>query len=154
MRTGFPAAVDLPAEARAEQGGQLTTTFSYTGGVSLPALPPDFTFPRLGGRRQDIDFAFEAKRAAMGSYIVRRWAWDVAVQHDFHERRFAEKPFFEIRRGEERLGTLSFHMLSDHVRYGEFNLFPVYQGRGTGSAISFRSGRATLSSWGRSGRSR
>jgi len=35
-----------------------------------------------------------------------------------------EKPFFEIRRGDRRLGTLSLQVLHDHVRFGEFYLFP------------------------------
>jgi len=30
----------------------------------LPDLPPDLTFVRLGNDAGDIDFAFEAKRAA------------------------------------------------------------------------------------------
>jgi GNAT superfamily N-acetyltransferase len=103
--------------------------------VDLPALAPDLTFPALGARREDLDFAFEAKRAAMGPHIVRRWAWQEGFQRALHEQRFAEKPFYEIRRGGERLGTLSFHVCSDHVRFGEFYLFPEHQGRGTGSAI-------------------
>lgn len=71
----------------------------------------------------------------MGPHIVKRWAWDEAFQRDLHKRRFAEKPFFEVRRARQRLGTVSFQVLPDHVRFGEFYLFPVYQGQGTGSAI-------------------
>ena len=103
--------------------------------MRLPALPPDLAFPQLGAYREDIDFAFDAKEAAMEPHIVRRWAWDEAFQRDLHQRRFGEKPFFEIRRTGQRLGTVSFHVLSEHVRFGEFYLFPSHLGRGLGSVI-------------------
>jgi GNAT superfamily N-acetyltransferase len=101
----------------------------------LPDLPPDLTFPRLGMSPVDIDFAFEAKRAAMGPHITKRWQWDEAFQRDLHQRHYEERPFFEIRRAEQKLGTLSFQVLSDHVRFGEFYLFPEHHRQGTGSAI-------------------
>jgi GNAT superfamily N-acetyltransferase len=103
--------------------------------MKLPALLPDVTFPQLGQRQDDIDFAFEAKRAATEPHLVKRWGWDEAFQHDLHEPRFGEKPFFEIRRAGQRLGTVSFQVLPDHVRFGEFYLFPEHQGLGTGSAV-------------------
>lgn len=103
--------------------------------MNIPDLPPDLTFPGLGAAPDDIDFAFEAKRAAMGPYIVQRWGWDEALQRDLHGQRYREKPFFAISRGVERLGTLSFQVLADHVRFGEFYLFPAFQRQGTGSLI-------------------
>ena len=103
--------------------------------MSLPDLLPDLSFPRLSLCQEDVDFAFEAKRAAMGPHIVKRWPWDEAFQRALHERRFAEKPFFEIRRHDERMGTVSLQVLADHVRIGEFYLFPEHQGRGTGTAV-------------------
>ncbi len=103
--------------------------------MQIPDLPPDLTFPRLGAAAGDVDFAFEAKRAAMGPYIVQRWGWDEALQRDLHHQRYREKPFFEIRRGGDRLGTLSFLLFADHVRFGEFYLFPVFQRQGTGSVV-------------------
>ncbi len=103
--------------------------------MGLPDLPPDFTFPRLPGTAEAVEFAFEAKRAAMGPHIVRRWPWDEAFQRDLHRRRFGEKPLFEIRKGGRPIGTLSFQVAPDHVRFGEFYLFPAFQGRGIGSAV-------------------
>jgi len=101
----------------------------------LPALLPNFTFPQLGSGQQDIDFAFEAKRAAMGPHITKRWGWDEVFQREVHESRFKEKPFFEIRRAEQKLGTVSFQVLPGYVRFGEFYLFPEHQGQGVGSAV-------------------
>lgn len=101
----------------------------------LPALHPDFTFPQLETDRESVDFAFDAKKAAMGPYIAQRWGWDEAVQRQIHQSRVREKPFFEIRKAGDRLGTLSFQTLTEHVRFGEFYLFPQYQGKGIGSAV-------------------
>lgn len=71
----------------------------------------------------------------MGPHIIKRWPWDETFQRDLHARHFREKPFLEIRRSEQRLGTLSLHRQPDHIRFGEFYLFPDYQGHGTGSSI-------------------
>ncbi len=103
--------------------------------MELPDLPPDMNFRQLGGDPGDIACAFEAKRAAMGPHIIKRWPWDEVFQRDLHERHYSEKLFFEIRRSEQRLGTLSIQRQADHVRFGEFYLFPEHQGQGTGSAI-------------------
>lgn len=103
--------------------------------MDLPDLPPDLTFPRLGRDPADEDFAFEAKRAAMGPHILKRWNWDEAFQRDLHARHYREKPFFAIRRGDQRLGTLSLLRQSDHLRFGEFYLFPACQRQGIGTAV-------------------
>ena len=103
--------------------------------MDLPDLPPDITFPILPHTAEASDFAFEAKRAAMGPHIAARWGWDEAFQRDLHARRFAEKPFFRIDRAGCALGTLSLQAAPDHVRFGEFYLFPAFQRQGTGSAI-------------------
>ena len=103
--------------------------------MELPDLPPDLIFRRLNTDFGDIAFAFEAKRAAMGPHIVRRWKWDEAFQWELHRRQCEQKPFFEIRRTGQQLGTLSFQVLPDHVRFGEFYLFPEFQRQRTGSAI-------------------
>lgn len=78
--------------------------------MDLPDLPPDFTFPWLPGTTEAVAFAFEVKRAAMGPHIVRRWPWDEAFQCDFHRRRFNGKPFFQVRKGSQAVGTLSFQV--------------------------------------------
>ncbi|KZM48070.1 acetyltransferase [Labrenzia sp. OB1] len=93
------------------------------------------TFPKLRTIPDDIDFAFEAKRAAMGPHIVQRWGWDEEFQRDLHLQRYQEKPFFEIRKAEHRLGTVSFQVFPDHVRLGEFYLFPDFQKKGIGSRV-------------------
>ena len=106
--------------------------------MEIPDLPPDLQFARLGTDPSHIDFTFEAKRTAMGPHIIKRWTWDEAFQRDLHERHFSEKPFFEIRRAEQRLGTLSFQRQTDHLRFGEFYLFPVYNSNSRSSGQPLR----------------
>jgi len=103
--------------------------------MEIPDLLPDLQFARLGTDPSHIDFAFEAKRAAMEPHIIKRWTWDEAFQREMHERNYSEKPFFGIQRAEQRLGTLSFQRQPDHLRFGEFYLLPKHQSRGVGSAI-------------------
>ncbi|MEP3045206.1 MAG: GNAT family N-acetyltransferase [Roseibium sp.] len=103
--------------------------------MDIPDLQPDLIFPKLRNIPCDINFAFEAKRAAMGPHIIPRWGWDDDLQRDLHLQRYQEKPFFEIKTAENRLGTVSFQILPDHVRFGEFYLFPDFQKKGLGSKV-------------------
>lgn len=103
--------------------------------MEIPDLPPDLRFARMPRTQEAANFAFEAKRAAMGPHIIRHWAWDEEFQRDRHLRNFDEKPFFQIIHAEHPVGTLSFQMKEDHFRLGEFYLFPARQGKGLGSAI-------------------
>ncbi|MGY2050559.1 GNAT family N-acetyltransferase [Methylobacterium sp. JK268] len=102
---------------------------------ALPDLPPDLTFTLLGSSAADSDFAFQAKREALGPHVAVRWGWDEAFQRRLHEERYREKPFFAIQRGDHRLGTVSLSVLTTHVRFGEFYLLPAFQARGTGTAV-------------------
>lgn len=103
--------------------------------MNLPDLPPDLTFPRLGNVPDDLDFAFQAKRAALGPHVAARWGWDEGFQRRVHEQRFSEKLFFRINRGSQRLGTISIEVWPTYMRFGEFYLFPEFQGQGTGTAV-------------------
>ena len=101
----------------------------------IPDLPPDLTFPRLGSSDAEIAFAMDAKRAAMGPHITQKWGWDETFQRKVHQQRFKEKPFYEIRTKQQRLGTVSFQEFVDHLRFGEFYIFPEFQNQGTGTRV-------------------
>lgn len=103
--------------------------------MDLPPLAPDLSFHRLGDGPDDMAFAYQAKRAAMEPHVTKRWAWDDAFQRDLHERNFHEKSFYQIRRSTLPLGTLALDHNADHLRLGEFYLFPAHQRHGTGTAI-------------------
>jgi GNAT superfamily N-acetyltransferase len=47
----------------------------------------------------------------------------------------AERPFLGIWRHSDAVGTLSWLIGDDHARFGEFYLFPRYQGAGLGTRI-------------------
>ena len=108
---------------------------AYVTAVDLPNLPPDLSFPRLGHLAEDVDFAFHAKRSALGPHVAARWVWDESFQREVHEQRYGAKPFFAIRRADQRLGTVSVEISTTHMRFGEFYLLPEFQGLGIGTAV-------------------
>jgi GNAT superfamily N-acetyltransferase len=103
--------------------------------MRLPDLPPDVKFPLLQKSAEALRYSFEAKRAALGPYITERWGWDEQFQLDAHLLRFHEKPFFRILQDLREAGTVSVMALADHIRFGEFYLFPDSQRKGLGSRI-------------------
>jgi GNAT superfamily N-acetyltransferase len=103
--------------------------------MHLPDLLPDVRFHVLPQNEAGLRYSFEAKRSALGPYIVERWGWDEAFQVQTHRARFGEKPFFKIVRSGCDAGTVSFMRLGDHIRFGEFYLFPDCQRQGLGTRI-------------------
>ena len=101
----------------------------------LPDLPPDLRFPLLERSDEAFRYSFEAKRAALGPYIVERWGWDEQFQLQVHQARFNEKPFFRIVHDRRDAGTVSVMTLAGHIRFGEFYLFPDRQRKGLGGRI-------------------
>ena len=84
---------------------------------------------------RDFEFAFCAKKDAMGHHISTRWGWDEDYQRSIHEQRWSEKPWFIVMLGGDRIGTLSIHEESECVRFGEFYLLSEYRRRGFGTII-------------------
>jgi GNAT superfamily N-acetyltransferase len=103
--------------------------------MHLPDLPPDIRFPVLPRSEEALRYSFAAKRAAMGPYIVERWGWDEAFQVQMHRARFDSKPFYKIAQDGRDIGTVSVVWLGDHIRFGEFYLFPEKQRNGLGTKI-------------------
>ena len=58
--------------------------------MHIPSLLPDLHFPALPHDKDALRYSFEAKRMAMGPYIVAHWGWDEALQLRLHRERFAE----------------------------------------------------------------
>lgn len=83
----------------------------------------------------DFDFAFEAKRQAMGPHIISKWVWDEDYQLAAHKQRWEEKPWFVIEMDDRPIGTVSIHRLEHYVRFGEFYLLSEFQNKGIGTAI-------------------
>jgi hypothetical protein len=49
---------------------------------------------------RDFEFAFQAKKDAMGPHISARWGWDEEYQLSVHKQRWSEKPWFIVTLGE------------------------------------------------------
>ena len=84
---------------------------------------------------QDFNFAYEAKKQAMGPHIISKWGWDEIYQLATHKQRWEEKPWFILRINEDLIGTVSIHHLNQHVRFGEFYLINEFRNKGIGTQI-------------------
>lgn len=93
---------------------------------------------RIDAIEQDFEFAFLAKKQAMGPYITSRWGWDEKHQRDVHTIRWLEKPWFILWFEGKRIGTVSIHFLEEHVRFGEFYLIDGCRNRGLGTKVLTR----------------
>lgn len=83
----------------------------------------------------DCEFAFLAKKDAMGHHISARWGWDEEYQRSIHEQRWSEKPWHIVMLGEEPIGTVSIHEQPEFIRLGEFYLLGAFRRRGLGTSI-------------------
>jgi ribosomal protein S18 acetylase RimI-like enzyme len=86
-------------------------------------------------RPDESDFAFEAKRDAMGPHIEAKWGWDEDFQRRHHAKRWAERSWFIICLGRDRIGTVALDWEPTHLQFGEFYIFGNYRGRGLGSVV-------------------
>lgn len=84
---------------------------------------------------QDFEFALAVKRQALGPYVEARWGWNDAFQREIHRQRWAERPWAIIVCGDQRVGTVSVARMDDHIRFGEFYLFPCFQRQGIGTEV-------------------
>ena len=103
--------------------------------TNLPVLEPDIGFELLPFDEEAFEFCFSVKKEALGPHICARWPWDECYQREVHLARMTEKPFFSILQNAVRVGTLSWLVYPDHVRFGEFYLFEEYQRQGLGTRI-------------------
>ncbi|TAG46628.1 MAG: N-acetyltransferase [Betaproteobacteria bacterium] len=86
-------------------------------------------------RSDEIDFAFEVKRDAMGPHIVTKWAWDEDFQMGHHSKRWAERTWYIICCDSDRIGTVALDWEATHLRFGEFYILGKHHGQGIGSKV-------------------
>jgi GNAT superfamily N-acetyltransferase len=84
---------------------------------------------------EDIEFAFEAKRDAIGPHVTVRWGWDETFQREHHQKRWGEKPWQVIVFDEKTVGTVSIDVQPTHLRFGEFYILQPYRGQGLGTRV-------------------
>lgn len=80
-------------------------------------------------------FAFHVKRVALGPHIASKWGWDDALQRRFHDERWLGRSWFIIEYGGCNIGTVSVNEFPEHIQFGEFYIFPEYQGKGVGTIV-------------------
>lgn len=83
----------------------------------------------------DLAFAFDAKRNAMGAHIAARWGWDEKLQLEHHRSRWASKPWKIITLGTTPVGTVSINWEPTHMQFGEFYILDTYRNRGLGAQV-------------------
>ena len=82
-----------------------------------------------------FEFAFIAKKEALGPHVAVKWGWDDAFQRRIHSERWASRSFFRIVVDGEPAGTVAIDESPTHVQFGEFYLLPPFQRRGIGGRV-------------------
>ena len=83
----------------------------------------------------DYEFAFDAKRQALGPYVEARWGWDDAFQRTLHRQHWNKRPWSVITSGGQRVGTVAVTRTPTHFQFDEFYLLPRFQKQGIGSEV-------------------
>lgn len=83
---------------------------------------------------EDSEFAYEAKKKALGSYVRQVWGWDEDEQRRLHLRRFATRDFQVITAFGADVGVLALCREPDCLRVNQLLVLPEYQARGVGTA--------------------
>jgi len=83
----------------------------------------------------DLEFAFEVKRDALGPYVAERWGWDDALQMQHHHKQWVEKPWQIILCVGIPVGTVSVHWKPTHLQFGEFYITSSHRRQGLGTAV-------------------
>jgi GNAT superfamily N-acetyltransferase len=82
-----------------------------------------------------FEFAFLAKKEALGPHVAVKWGWDDAFQRRVHSEKWAAKSFFRILVDGEAAGTVAIDESPSHVQFGEFYLLPPFQRKGVGGKV-------------------
>ena len=95
--------------------------------MNIPNLRP--------AREDEFDFAFEAKRQAMGPHIMAKWGWNEELQLAHHKSRWEEKPWSIIVVDNTAIGTVSLDWRAEYLQFGEFYIFDAYRAQGFGTRV-------------------
>ena len=82
-----------------------------------------------------FEFAFRAKKEALGPHVAVKWGWDDERQRRVHSEKWAAKRFFRILVDGEAAGTVAIDESSSHIQFGEFYLLPPFQRKGVGGKV-------------------
>jgi len=85
--------------------------------------------------QDDSQFAFDAKKAAVGEYVRETYGWDEQEQRRLHEKRFCPSAIRIIMSAGRSIGLVSIHQADDRVHLRKLFLLPEAQGKGVGSQV-------------------
>jgi ribosomal protein S18 acetylase RimI-like enzyme len=80
----------------------------------------------------DVEFAFQIKKAAFQIYIEKVWGWDEKEQRKIHKRRFDEQEFKIIQVSGADVGLLSLIRDDNFLKLNQIFILPKFQGKGIG----------------------
>ena len=83
----------------------------------------------------DSQFAFDAKKAALGEYIGQTFGWDEDEQWRLHERRFCPSATRIIVSAGEDVGLVTVRREEGLLRLLQLFVLPEAQGQGIGSQV-------------------
>lgn len=86
----------------------------------------------------DIEFAYQTKKAAFRRYVEKVWGWDEKEQRQLHERRFSSQDLYVIQASDIDVGILATVREPDCVKVNQLFILPEYQSRGIGAACMMR----------------
>jgi ribosomal protein S18 acetylase RimI-like enzyme len=86
----------------------------------------------------DSDFAYQAKKTALGRCIEQVWGWDEEEQRRLHEDRFARREYRVIQTSGTDVGILVSERLPDCITVYQLFVLPEHQGKGIGTACMER----------------
>ncbi len=82
--------------------------------------------------QDDMEFAFQVKRAAFREYAELVWGWDEDMQRQLHDRRFREQDYRVISLDGKDIGIISMAVEPDCVFVNNLYILPEHQGQGVG----------------------
>ncbi len=82
--------------------------------------------------QDDMEFAFQVKRAAFRKYAELVWGWDEVGQRQLHDRRFREQDYRIINLDGKDIGVISMDVKPDCVFVNQICVLPEHQGQGVG----------------------
>ena len=82
--------------------------------------------------QDDMEFAFQVKRASFREYAELVWGWDEDMQRQLHDRRFREQDYRVISLDGKDIGIISMAVEPDCVFVNNLYILPEHQGQGVG----------------------
>jgi len=117
------------SEARVTLPGSSPVNANSSNRMPLELRPADDS---------EFDFAFQAKRDAIGPHVCVRWGWDETWQLEHHRGRWESKPWQIVLLDSQRIGTVSIDIQPSHLQFGEFYILAPWRNRGLGTGVLCR----------------